>query len=170
MAGRVLFSRNQARGESLTARLAGEPATTTRFLNWLETDTNLRDADKLAFLEPLNELEQQLSERASGSTSSLPTRIRDDIAVLRQIQSMYGAEVRALLPRVNTRGMQLKRESWDSYVQFVRARFQADAILSEFAQTPLQEPIERGARKDANSKIEVNGSALPAQTLFFDAL
>jgi peptidoglycan/xylan/chitin deacetylase (PgdA/CDA1 family)/uncharacterized caspase-like protein len=165
MIGRVLFFRNQARGESLSARMAGEPAAASRFLNWLEADVDLRDADKLAFLEVLIELEQQLPENAAGSMPELRARIRNDIAVLRQIQSMYGAEVRTLLARLNTRGMQLKRESWDSYLQFVRSRFQADAILREFAQTPLEEPTARGARKNANNQIEVNGSALPARTL-----
>ena len=36
--------------------MAGEPAAATRFLNWLEADADLRDADKLAFLEALIEL------------------------------------------------------------------------------------------------------------------
>ena len=165
MVGRLLFFRNQARNEALTRLTTTEPPATARFLDWLEADPDLRDADKLAFLETLTEMEQQIPENPGPFTPAVTARLRADIAVMRQIQSMYAAEVRALLARLNTRGMQLKRESWESYLQFARSRFQSGAILREFAQTPLEEPSTRGARKDANNKIEVNGSALPARTL-----
>jgi peptidoglycan/xylan/chitin deacetylase (PgdA/CDA1 family)/uncharacterized caspase-like protein len=164
MVGRLLFFRNHARREALTQLAGSEPATTGRFLDWLEHDTDLRDADKLAFLEMLFDLEQQLLEKPASFTPAVAARIREDIALMRQIESRYAEEVRALLARLNTRAMQLKRESWDSYLQFVRSRFASHAILREFAQTPLEEPSMRGARNQAN-RLELNGSALPARTL-----
>jgi len=49
MVGRMLFFRNQARGETLTRLAAAEPTAAGRFLDWLESDPDLRDADKVAF-------------------------------------------------------------------------------------------------------------------------
>jgi peptidoglycan/xylan/chitin deacetylase (PgdA/CDA1 family)/uncharacterized caspase-like protein len=98
---------------------ASSAAGRDQLLDRLENDTGLRDGDKIAFLEIL---------------ADLPTspRLERDRQVLLGIRNRYDGEIKKLMAALPTRGLQDKREAWDSYITFLRTVLKKDDILAEF--------------------------------------
>ena len=133
----LLAEANHDRLDALAARMASDPATQGRFLDKLENDATLHDADKLAFRDQLTEL--------PGSA-----RAEQDRAVLAGIEARYDAEMKKLFGRLPTRGMADRREAWDDYLAFVRRQVSTDALLAAHA-----------AELDALGAGQRGGGALP---------
>jgi peptidoglycan/xylan/chitin deacetylase (PgdA/CDA1 family)/uncharacterized caspase-like protein len=177
MVGRYLFFRNLERANALGARLAsalsgaatssGAPAEVTRFLDDVEDNAEYRDADKLAFKELLAQLADHLDEELPTATfnPALRRRIDDDLDALKRIQALYEKELEKVLSRLSVRGITVRRESWESYVAFVRTRFDRAAVLREFEPVRLEQPQSRAGRPAKGNRAELNGSTLPARTL-----
>jgi peptidoglycan/xylan/chitin deacetylase (PgdA/CDA1 family)/uncharacterized caspase-like protein len=116
----LLAQQNQERLEELGERIAADPAAAAAFLDRLESDPALHDADKLAFRDALG---------------SLPSsaRVESDRTVLDGIQRRYDDEVKKIFARLPTRGMTDRREAWDDYLAFVRAQVSRDALIAAHA-------------------------------------
>ena len=140
LVGWMLFQENQARLEALGQRLSAEaargvPAGTLAFLDVLERDPGLEDADKLAFKDLVEDLRATLAElpQTSAEHQRLVARLDEDRAALATIQARYDREIERFLGRLRTRGMTLRRQSWDEYVAKLRSLYSPQALLAEHA-------------------------------------
>ncbi len=116
----LLAEANHDRLDTLAARMASDPATQVRFLDKLENDATLHDADKLAFRDQLMELPAS-------------ARVDQDRAVLAGIEARYDAEMKKLFGRLPTRGLADRREAWDDYLAVLRRQVSTDALLAAHA-------------------------------------
>lgn len=157
--GRILFHEMLARQEALSSRLAVAPL--HGFLDWLERDPSLRDADKLAFRELLIELDETFANKATPTSAAMRTRIAADRLALDAIQARYAKEIERITARFGKRGMHLRRENWQEYVSFLRTLYQYDSILQEYDRERTLIPGRRGE----SPSDEVNGRKFPSKTL-----
>ena len=116
----LLAEANHDRLDELGARMAVDPAAEAAFLDKLESDAALHDADKLAFRDQLAEL------------SPSPRADRDRAAVA-EIAARYDAEMRKIFGRLPTRGLPDRREAWDDYLDFVRRQVSTEALIAAHA-------------------------------------
>src|SRR5262249_39682968 len=156
-AGQVLFWRKQRSLREVAGNLsegAGHEDRVEQLTRYLSVDRSLHDADKLAFLDLIDEL-------ADGrSRSALPLRALLDN--LQSIQSAYREEVTRIFSQFATRGASGGREKWDSYVADLRKRLTREQVLAEIGVVAPEEPAETmrgGARR------EVFGTEFPAKTV-----
>jgi peptidoglycan/xylan/chitin deacetylase (PgdA/CDA1 family)/tetratricopeptide (TPR) repeat protein len=172
--GRMLFDENRHALESLGQRLHGaltsgaEPAPVTAFLDWLEKDAELHDADKLAFKDALAEVRDTLAALPSAPAWKAPllARVEEDQRALQAIQALYEKEMQAVFGRFDTRGMAVRREAWEAYVTFLKGRFTRESILKSFDETlgSLGGSMRgKGPRKEDPAII--TGNSLPPKTL-----
>lgn len=176
--GRMLFDENrhalEALGEGLHAALSSAtgastaPAAVTTFLDWLEKDAELHDADKLAFRDTLADLRDALTALSPSPAwkASLLARVEEDQRALQAIQALYEKELQAVFGRFDTRGMVVRREAWEAYLAFLKGRFTRQSILQSFDETlrPLGEGMRgKGPRKEDPTII--TGNTLPPKTL-----
>jgi peptidoglycan/xylan/chitin deacetylase (PgdA/CDA1 family)/tetratricopeptide (TPR) repeat protein len=165
-AGKVLFQQNEERlatlEESLTKSLAeGHAESTEAFLELVEHNADYRDADKLVFRDILDGLAETT---ASTPSTPLNIRIQDDLFALEQIQKLYQKEIGEILGNLQTRGMVVHREAWESYVSFLQQKYTREKILKEVeGLLPAAESRGAGTKKPGNG--EVFGTDLPAKTL-----
>ncbi len=165
-AGKVLFQQNQERLEALEASLTkslaeGQAGPIESFLNLVEHDTDYRDADKLVFRDTLDGL---AAATENATDAQLRGRIRDDLAALEQIQKLYQKEIGEILGNLQTRGMVVHREAWESYVGSLRQKYTREKILKEVeGSLPPAESRGGGTKKPASG--EEFGTDLPAKTL-----
>lgn len=178
--GKVLFQENHERLSKLSDQLTEEirqaetsqftvrPQYLGKFLDQLETNAELHDADKLVFRDVLEDVSQTLSESKAqqGAKQQLQARVEGDLQSLREIQSLYDKELEKIFARFETRGLAVRREAWEKYVAFLRTRLNRDAILKEYdgATSSISESRQRGPLK-RDSKLEVFGRSLPPKTL-----
>jgi peptidoglycan/xylan/chitin deacetylase (PgdA/CDA1 family)/uncharacterized caspase-like protein len=116
----LLFQKNEERLAALRDAAAADEPARSAFLDRIESDPGLRDADKLAFRDVLAELPPS-------------PRIEADRATLAGIQARYDAEMKKLFGRLPTRGMVDRREAWDDYLAFVRKQISPDALIAAHA-------------------------------------
>ena len=166
--GRHLYHHNQDRLRLLLSRVeaesqgdAGLPLVHA-FLDELERGADLRDADKLAFRDFVEDLLAVFAD-ASGS-EGLRQRLGEDLEALAAIQSLYQKEMEAVVSRLGKRGMQVRREAWEQYVAFLRSRFDPVKILAEHPEALEELPRTRGANAP-EAVPDVLGKALPPMTL-----
>jgi peptidoglycan/xylan/chitin deacetylase (PgdA/CDA1 family)/uncharacterized caspase-like protein len=133
----LLAESNRDRLDALAAKMAAEPAAATTFLDKLERDAALHDADKLAFRDQLIGLPPS-------------TRADQDRAALATIEARYDAEMKKLFGRLPTRGLPDRREAWETYVAFVRQKVSPEALIA--AHAAELEALAQGGR---------GGGALP---------
>ncbi|HEX3903461.1 MAG TPA: polysaccharide deacetylase family protein [Polyangia bacterium] len=126
----LLAEANDERLAALGPRLAGDPAAEAAFLDKLEGDAMLHDADKLAFRDQLMQL-------------SPSPRADRDRAALAQIAARYDAEMKKIFGRLPTRGLPDRREAWDDYLAFVRRQVSTEALIAAHA-TELEALAEGG--------------------------
>ncbi|HKS82136.1 MAG TPA: polysaccharide deacetylase family protein [Candidatus Acidoferrales bacterium] len=166
MVGQVVFHENVRRLADLSNRLvddAGRSNTSLveSFLARVESDPDYRDADKLVFRDIFQDL---AAAEQTLPASSLQKRIADDNAALDQIQALYEKEIGKAFADIQTRGMGVRREAWDSYLAFVRQKYQRDDILKQY-EDALPESDTRGGGVRAKSSRQMYGAELPPKTL-----
>ncbi|HXJ42979.1 MAG TPA: polysaccharide deacetylase family protein, partial [Bryobacteraceae bacterium] len=117
--------------------------------------SQMRDADRLAFLELFEEM------TAPGKKSSPEVKtVTDD---LHSIQNTYREEVSRIFSQFATRGAQGGREKWDSYVAFLRRSFAREKILTEY-ESGVTEEVETGMRGAGNPN-EISGAGFEQKSV-----
>jgi peptidoglycan/xylan/chitin deacetylase (PgdA/CDA1 family)/TolA-binding protein len=163
---RYLFQENEARLSALGEALGTDAARVAAFLDVLEKDEGLHDADKLVFRDFLDDLAARLQEAPPGAaTPALRARVAEDQDALRAIQALYQKELEKIFGRIETRGMPVRREAWETYLAFVRQRVNVEAVLAEYREVADSVPQTRGGGGPAEGAGETSGSRLPARTL-----
>ena len=172
LVGRLIYQENHqllsSLTEALTTELAGTAPLekTTKFLDALEANPELHDADKLAFFDVVNEIADTLhATRAPSSSKMLTGRVDSDVQALKEIQSLYNKELDRIFGRFDTRGMPVRREAWDAYITFLRTRYAPAAILKEYNEAVRSVLGVRGAARANESLLEISGTKLPAKTI-----
>lgn len=156
--GKLLFHEQLALRAQLAARLAA-PAEVDAFLDYLEHDLALHDADKLALREVVEDLVAAPQEAARAR------RLRDDQQALAAIQARYEKEMAAVLAAVGARAIAVKREAWDAYLAFIRSKYSRDALLKRYqADLDAMQGDARGGGA-GESEIETFGLRLPPKTV-----
>lgn len=156
--GKMLFSQNQDRLQELSEQLRsdGEGRRIEAFLDALERGLDLRDGDKLAFIDVLDDVSR------SAAVWRQEARVQADLEALGAIQARYEVELRRVMERIGTRGMPVQRESWDNYVGFLRTLYSARAVIAEFPEAG-QEPT--AVTRGGGAHNELSGRELPAKTV-----
>jgi peptidoglycan/xylan/chitin deacetylase (PgdA/CDA1 family)/tetratricopeptide (TPR) repeat protein len=169
--GKLLFQQNHERLGSLSANLGSELGNAglpqvEAFLDALEKNPEYHDVDKLAFLEVFDDLGDAMQKRGDSSAPvvRLQKRVAEDIAALEQIQALYQKELAQVFGNFQKRGMPVRREAWDHYLEFLKQKYRREQILKEYE--PALPPSEsRGAGKKKNTRGEIFGTELPPKTL-----
>src|SRR5690242_14306052 len=94
--GKVLFDEQREALAGLAAQLGSRPGELAPFLDWLERDADLFDADKLA----LRDLVERLADAPPAKEHA--ARLAADAATLRQIRDTYDRELGEALGRFTT--------------------------------------------------------------------
>lgn len=173
--GQALFHENQDRiagVERMLAALAssnqpGRHEALHGLLEYIESDTGLYDADRLAFRELLQGLLAEVARDSSLPAIKLHKRISEDLDALAEIERNYEKEIRQIFGRYEQRAIELKREHWDSYVAYLKTLYSREAILKEqgvvLAYPARPEPAAADAGKDEQG--EIFGAGLPPKTV-----
>ena len=162
----ILFERNRERLDQLEQSLRADAARNntplvSSFLDRLEGSADLRDADKLAFRDVLDDL--AAVPAAEVPSPALRKRISDDAAALEKIQALYQAEVSQIFSGLQTRGMAVHREAWEDYLTFLKSKYKRETILQET--DPELPPVDSRGGAAAKSKLEISGAELPPKTV-----
>src|SRR5260370_5735453 len=155
-AGRVLFYGKQRSLQEVAASLSdgpGHEARVEQLIRYLSEDRALHDADKLAFLDLVDEL--------TDGKSAVSPKLRALLDNLQSIQLAYREEVTRIFSQFATRGPSGKREKWDSYVGDLRKQFTREQVLTEFPGLP---EVPTVGMRGGPSK-EVWGTEFPAKTV-----
>jgi peptidoglycan/xylan/chitin deacetylase (PgdA/CDA1 family)/uncharacterized caspase-like protein len=151
-AGRIVFWRKQAAIEQLSRQLLADYQRSTaagfrrntdairQFLNYLNTNAGLHDADKLAFLDVSEELEAAIPASATTGRNPLAAPLRALHDSLETIQLAYREEVARIFSQFGTRGQTAKREKWEAYVRYLEGMLSRDKILGEMSDSIPDEP------------------------------
>lgn len=141
-AGRLIFYRKHQALDEVTANLGAQyrSAAASRFrrggdgvrqlLQYL-AGPQLHDADQLAFLDLVEELESQIPA-SNRVRNPLVSEVRAAADNLRSIQLAYREEVTRIFSQFATRGAAPSREKWDAYVASLRRQMTREQILAEF--------------------------------------
>jgi len=163
-AGRKLFHDKQEALERVTERLTADYSRKntdgirqlTRYLN---DDLALHDADKLAFLDLMDELNSMTPPAARDPVASSVRSVYDN---LQSIQLAYREEVTRIFSQFETRGAAGSREKWESYVRYLKTLVTRDKVLAESGDGVPGEPegATRGAKRN-----ETFGTDFPAKSV-----
>ena len=162
----ILFEKNRDRLDALEQDLRADAprkdsSLIAAFLKRLESDADLRDADKLVFRDLLDGLTNLPAQQAPRAP--ILRRISDDAAALEQVQALYQQEISQVFSGLEVRGMAVHREAWEHYVAFLKTRYNREAILRESA-SQLPPAVSRGGAA-AKSKLEISGNEFPLKTV-----
>jgi len=129
--------------------LATEPASqrdpaAAAVLDWMESDPEVLELDRLAFREPLRVLAKSLARDTSPEGGALKARVAKDLAEVDRIESSVETEYRA------SHGA--SRPRWDAYVAELRKRVQPLAPAPANPAPALRE-------------AEIDGTKLPEKVL-----
>jgi len=179
--GQTIFHENLARVASLEAILSQIVASPspTRFdaigglLDYVESDPDLFDADRLAFHDVARSLLDLLARDGSLPAVKLHKRLQDDLEALGEIERNYDSEIRQIFSRFEPRAIRLKREKWDAYVATLTRRHTREQILKDYGvvvayprrpDPPADVPL--GAERAPGVEgAEVFGRSFPPRTL-----
>jgi peptidoglycan/xylan/chitin deacetylase (PgdA/CDA1 family)/tetratricopeptide (TPR) repeat protein len=162
-AGRQIFWRKQQTLEQIRQKLASQSSNAVQqLIQYLgASNSGLHDADKLAFLDLVEEMDTPASARSP---------LRDSIKTLhdnlQSIQLTYRQEVTRIFSQFATRGDAPAREKWDAYVHFLREQLDREKILREFGE-PMPEP-EESTRGGTSREIFGTDFAPKTVALTFD--
>ncbi len=175
-AGLMIYWRKQEALDGLSRRLADDyrQAAQSGFrshtdsirqvIRYLAHNPALHDADKLAFLDVVEEMESGLP-RDAGRLNPLAGPLRSLKDNLQSIQLAYREEVTRIFAQFATRSLTGTREKWDAYVRFLSGTGSRDRILSEMGGLIPEEP--EGMR-GASNEIFGNDFAPKTVALTFD--
>jgi peptidoglycan/xylan/chitin deacetylase (PgdA/CDA1 family)/tetratricopeptide (TPR) repeat protein len=121
-------------------------------VRYLTEDRSLHDADKLAFLDLVDGLDDATGPQARALLDNLQS-----------IQLVYREEVTRIFSQFATRGGSAVREKWDAYVADLRKGLSRDRILGELGELPLEEfPSEL---RGGNPGREIFGTEFPSKSV-----
>jgi peptidoglycan/xylan/chitin deacetylase (PgdA/CDA1 family)/tetratricopeptide (TPR) repeat protein len=159
-AGRQIFWRKQRAIDDLDRRFTEHAnANDLRQLIQYLSAGSLHDADKLAFLD----LVEEIASPGAGR-NPVDAALKSLLINLQSIQLTYREEVTRIFSQFATRGAAGTREKWDAYVATLRQQLTRDRILAEFGDTlPVEPPPEmRGAAPNPN---EIFGNEFAPKTV-----
>lgn len=170
-AGLGLFHDNLKRTADLTALFESGAASVSPLrlallgpaLDYVESDPDLFDADRLAFRELLRSLQGIVAKDGSLPAIKLHKRIGEDLDALAEIERNYEKEIRQVFGRFESRAIELKRERWDDYVASLRKRYSREQILKDYGVVLPYTPKAGKSRYEDDG--EVFGNSLPPKTL-----
>ncbi len=173
--GQGLFHENRARVvelETLFAAVSGS-GHPQRFeamasvLDYVESNADLFDADRLAFRELLRSWQAEVARDSALPAIKLHKRMGEDLEALAEIERNYEKEIRQVFGRFEPRAIELKRERWDDYVASLKKRYTRDLILKDYGVVvPYPAPPKATARKGKSEEEgEVFGTSLPPKTI-----
>jgi hypothetical protein len=144
LTGKIIFQENHQAISTLSDELTSEiqkagdfskpPANVSRFLDLIETQADLHDADKLTFREVFTEIAESLSGLKISVTAKteLENRVDTDRQALTEIQSLYEKELDKIFGRFETRGIVVRREAWERYVAYLHTKYKREDILKAY--------------------------------------
>ena len=166
-AGRQLFWRKQRSIEDLRGKLTERPAShaVRQLIQYLTAGPSLHDADKLAFLD----LVEEIASVGAGPTPGSPPNPLDGplkslLTNLQSIQLTYRQEVTRIFSQFATRGAAPSREKWDAYTGMLRQQLSREKILAEFGDT-LPAEGEADMRGVAANSNEIFGNDFAPKTV-----
>src|SRR5204862_7320328 len=134
-----------------------------RFLDLVEVQQDLHDADKLAFREVFADLAESLSALKTTSSSAkadLENRIDEDRKALGEIQSLYEKELDKIFGRFETRGLPVRREAWERYVAYLRTKYKREEILKSYeAAANRIKAVDKQSPLHKDNELEIYGTA-----------
>lgn len=142
--------------QQLENRLRQDPAALEAFVQAIEDTTAWWDADKLAFIELAEALDKDRPATAAGAA------LHRDMASLRQIRDLYAKEVAELFGALSTRGIPVRRQQWDAYMDFIHKAYSAEAILKAYPEKTGHDHQHSNTRGGSSS---IFGYKLPPKTL-----
>jgi hypothetical protein len=176
LVGRIIFQENHqdisALSDELTSAILSasdwsrSPANLSHFLDLIETQSDLHDADKLVFRETFTDVAESLSglKTSAAAKIELEHRVETDRQALAEIQSLYEKELDKIFGRFETRGMPVRREAWDRYVAYLHTKYRREDILKSYESTVKSIRLSAKAGHQDND-LETYGGKLPARTL-----
>lgn len=178
--GQLIFHENRQRIVDLEGLLDAVvvPTNAKRFetagalLDYVESNADLFDADRLAFRELLRSLQGVVAKDGSLPAIKLHKRVGEDLDALAEIERNYEKEIRQVFGRFESRAIELKRERWEDYVAKLKTRYSREQILKDYGMVmpyPAEKPAAaapgmRGQARKADNG-EIFGRALPPKTL-----
>ncbi len=181
--GKIIFQENHQAISTLSNDLTAEiesagdffkaPSRVPHFLDLIENEPDLHDADKLSFREVLADLADSLSgiRSAAAAKVELEGRLDMDRKALAKIQSLYKKELDKIFGRFDTRGMQVRREAWERYVAYLHTKYKREDILKAYEPAVGRiNSIGKQSELQRDSDLEAFGAKLPPKTfvLTFD--
>jgi len=176
LVGKIIFQENHQAISNLSNGLTTEIEkagdfsqslpNVSRFLDLIETQMDLHDADKLGFREVLADLAETLSgmKSAAPAKADLESRVDTDRKALAEIQALYEKELDKIFGRFETRGLVVRREAWERYVAYLRTQYKRQDILKEYEPAIAQIASSTKAGHQDND-LETYGTKLPPKTI-----
>jgi peptidoglycan/xylan/chitin deacetylase (PgdA/CDA1 family)/uncharacterized caspase-like protein len=176
LVGRIIFQENHqdigTLSDELTSGIVNAPdwshapTAVSHFLDLVESQSDLHDADKLVFRETFTDLADSLSglKVAAPAKTDLAQRVETDRQALTEIQSLYEKELDKIFGRFETRGMPVRREAWDRYVAYLRTKYRREDILKSYESTLKSIRLSAKAGHVDND-LETYGGKFPAKTI-----
>lgn len=170
--GQAIFHENLARIGTLDTRLeriltsghAERFALLGGLLDYVESDPDLFDADRLAFDDVLRRLQASVARDGSLPAVKLHQRIGEDVDALAEIERNYDREIRQIFSRFEPRAITLRRERWEDYVAKLRQRYSREQILRDYAVVVAYAPPPAD-RRPRDEDAEVFGYGFPPKSL-----
>jgi hypothetical protein len=176
LVGKIIFQENHQALSNLSGSLTGEiekagdfsqPLPNVgRFLDLIETQDDMHDADKLGFREVFTDLAEALSgiKSAVQAKANLESRVDTDRKALVEIQSLYEKELDKIFGRFETRGIQVRREAWERYVAYLQTKYKREDILKEY-EPQLARIASSSKAGHQDNDLETYGTKLPPKTI-----
>ena len=167
--GQALFHENLARLAALDQQFAAlqgsssleREANFDLMLSYIESGSDLFDADRLAFREVLLKLQKVIAQEQTLPAIKLHKRVTDDLAAMSEIEKQYDQELKDVFSRFETRSIELKRERWDDYLAKLRKLYNREQIMKDYG-VIVPYPVKGG---DEPKLDEIVGNRLPPKTI-----
>ncbi|WP_426318943.1 polysaccharide deacetylase family protein [Pseudoduganella sp. R-43] len=167
--GQLLFHENVERlgkARQLLAQLQQAPsaqrdAAYDTLLTYIESASDLFDADRLAFRELLVEMKAQAAANQTLPGIKLHKRVSEDLTALEDIERQYDKELSGIFARFDQRAILPKRERWEDYVAHLKQLFSRDQIMKDYG-VIVPYPEKPGADE---AEKEIFGKSLPPKTV-----
>src|SRR5579871_28282 len=163
-AGRKLFHEKQEALQEVAQKLTADyaqknPGGLLQLTRYLSEDKSLHDADKLAFLDLIVELNAMTP---AGAQDASARSIRTAFDNLQSIQLTYREEVTRIFSQFETRGASGSREKWESYIRFLNTQTTREKVLADSGDgiPAAPEATTRGAARN-----ETFGTDFPAKSV-----
>ena len=135
-------------------------------LDYVESGEGLFDADRLAFRELLQGMQNAIVKDGSLPAIKLHKRVDEDLEALDEIERMYQKEISQVFGRFEQRAIHLKRERWEDYVANLKKLYSREQILKDYGVILPYTAPKPGSTDEAEvRKSQLFGYELPAKTV-----